>query len=151
MPTLLVIHHTASPTLDAMLESVLEGTGSEGIVGVDVVTRAALAAGPADVLAADGLVLGTPANIGYMSGALKVFFDSCYYPCLRETPGLPFGLYVHGNNDVTGAVRSVEVVASGLRWKRAAPVVEVVGELTGSGRAALHELGALMAATVMGA
>ena len=132
-----------------MLEEVLAGTRAEGIIGVEVVTRAALVAGPTDVLAADGLILGTPANVGYMSGALKVFFDNCYYPCLRETPGLPFGLYVHGNNDVAGAVRSVETLATGLRWKRAAPVVEVVGELTSSDRESLAELGGLMAATLM--
>ena len=149
MTTLLVVHHTASPSLDAMLEEVLAGTRAEGIIGVEVVTRAALVAGPTDVLAADGLILGTPANVGYMSGALKVFFDNCYYPCLRETPGLPFGLYVHGNNDVAGAVRSVETLATGLRWKRAAPVVEVVGELTSSDRESLAELGGLMAATLM--
>lgn len=149
VPTLLVVHHTASPTLEAMLEAVLAGAADEQIVGVDVVARAALAATPSDLLAADGVVLGTPANMGYMAGALKVFFDTCYYPCRRETAGLPFGLYVHGNDDVTGAVRSVDKLASGLGWTRAAEVVEVVGPLERADRERLYELGAVLAATLM--
>ncbi|MFP5219451.1 MAG: flavodoxin family protein [Actinomycetes bacterium] len=149
MPTLLVVHHTASPTLDEMLESVLLGARDDEIEGVDVVTAAALTASPAQVLAADGLVLGTPANMGYMSGAMKVFFDNAYYPCLREKRGLPYGLYVHGNNDVTGAVSSVERLAAGLGWRRAAPVVEVVGQPSAADFQRLRELGGVVAATLM--
>jgi multimeric flavodoxin WrbA len=149
VPTLLVVHHTASPTLDAMLEAVLAGARDDEIVGVEVVTAAALYAGPTDVFKADGLILGTPANVGYMSGALKVFFDNCYYPCLRETQGLPYGLYVHGNNDVTGAVRSVETLAAGLQWQRVAAPVEVIGSLEREDTARLRELGGVLAATLM--
>ncbi|CAO5163490.1 hypothetical protein FAIPA1_230059 [Frankia sp. AiPs1] len=84
MPTLLIVHHTPSPSMQAMLEAVLAGARDEAIEGVDVEVRPALAATPVDVLAADGYLLGTPANIGYMSGALKHFFDQVYYPCLLE-------------------------------------------------------------------
>src|SRR5690625_2601097 len=80
---LLVVHHTPSPGMDAMLESVLSGARHEDITGVDVVTEPALSATASDVLAADGILLGTPANIGYMSGALKHFFDQIYYLCLQ--------------------------------------------------------------------
>ena len=75
--------------------------------------RAALAATAVDVLAADGFVLGTPANIGYMSGALKHFFDSVYYPCLTAKIGAPYGVYVHGNNDTAGAMRGIESITKG--------------------------------------
>ena len=149
MTRLLVVHHTASPAMDAMLQDVLDGAADEAIVGVEVVTRAALAATSTDVLAADGVLLGTPANMGYMAGALKVFFDGCYYPCLRETPGLPYGLFVHGNNDVTGAVRSVEALATGLKWKAVVPPVTVVGAVQAEDRERLRELGGVGAATVM--
>lgn len=112
-------------------------------------TVAALRATPSDVLEADGLLLGTPANMGYMAGAMKVFFDGCYYPLLRETPGLPYGLWVHGNDDTTGAVRSVEKLADGLRWQRVVPPVTLTGPLDADGRAALRELSATVAASLL--
>ncbi|MDT4937292.1 MAG: hypothetical protein QOG80_963, partial [Pseudonocardiales bacterium] len=115
---LLVVHHTTSPALQELLDAAIEGTRAEGIEGVEVMVRAALAATVPDVLAADGFVLGTPANIGYMSGALKHFFDSVYYPTLTARIGAPYGLYVHGNNDTAGAVRAVESIAGGMGWKR---------------------------------
>ena len=75
MARLLIVHHTSSPSMQAMLEAVLAGAGHDDIEGVEVVTRPALTASAVDVLGADGYLLGTPANIGYMSGALKHFFD----------------------------------------------------------------------------
>ncbi len=111
-----------------------------------MVVRPALAATASDVLDADGYLLGTPANLGYMSGALKHFFDQIYYPCLDATVGRPYGLYVHGNNDTTGAVRAVEMVTTGLRWRLAQPVLSVIGDPAGADRDAAWELGAALAA-----
>ena len=105
MATLLIVHHTPSPAMAEMFDAVLRGATDPDITGVEVVRRPALGAGPADVLAADAILLGTPANIGYMSGALKHFFDLAYYPVLDATRGLPYGLYVHGNLGTEGAVR----------------------------------------------
>jgi NAD(P)H-dependent FMN reductase len=85
MPTLLIVHHTTSPPLHAMLDAVVSGATDRRIEGVEVVVRAALAATAVDALGADGYVLGTPANLGFMSGALKHFFDTVYYPCLEDT------------------------------------------------------------------
>src|SRR6476646_5900280 len=107
---LLVVHHTTSPGLQELLESVLEGTRAEGIEGVEVRVRPALTASVVEVLEADGFVLGTPANIGYLSGAMKHFFDGIYYPTMTAKPGAPYGLYVHGNNDKTGASRAAESI-----------------------------------------
>src|SRR5438309_7449628 len=114
MPTLLIVHHTASPSLHSMFEAVMSGATDDAIEGVEVVVRPALAATAVDVLAADGFLLGTPANIGYMSGALKHFFDAVYYPTLTAKIGAPYGLYVHGNNDTAGAVRGVESIVDGM-------------------------------------
>ena len=146
MPTLLIVHHTPSPNCQAMFEAVLAGATTPEIEDVRVVRRAALSATVSDVLAADGFLLGTPANLGYMSGALKHFFDQIYYPCLDETRGRPFGYYVHGGNDVTGAVRGIESITTGLGWRRAADPVTLTGEPDKTGVEACWELGATVAA-----
>lgn len=148
MPTLLVVHHTTSPALQALLDAAVEGTGADGIKGVEVRVRAALAATAIDVLDCDGFVLGTPANIGYMSGALKLFFDTVYYPTLTAKVGAPYGLYVHGNNDTVGAIRAVESIAKGLGWERVHEPVAVVGSPTKQATESVWELAATVAATL---
>jgi flavorubredoxin len=148
MPTLLIVHHTASPALQAMFEAAASGARTDEIEGVEVLVRPALTAGAADVLQADGYLLGTPANIGYMSGALKHFFDTIYYPCLEATARRPYGLYVHGASDTGGAVRAVESIATGLSWRPVRPAVSVTGPPGQADLDACWELGALLAAEV---
>jgi multimeric flavodoxin WrbA len=150
MRRLLIVHHTASPAMQAMLEAVLAGAGHEDIEDVEVVTRPALTAAAVDVLEADGYLLGTPANIGYMSGALKHFFDGIYYPCLDATRRRPYALYVHGASDTGGAVRAVEGIATGLAWRRARPPVSLIGPPDRAGLEACWELGATVAAELAG-
>jgi len=132
--------------MQEMFEAVLSGASTDEIAGVEVVVRPALTASAVEVLAADGYLLGTPANIGYMSGALKHFFDGIYYPCLEATVRRPYGLYVHGNSDTTGAVRAVESIATGLKWRRAWPAVTVIGAPSPEDIEACWELGATVAA-----
>lgn len=132
-----------------MFEQVVAGATTEEIEDVEVVRRAALEATPADALAADGYILGTPANLGMISGALKVFFDLVYYPCLDSTRGRPYGVYVHGNSDTTGATRQVETITTGLAWDKAAAPVEVTGEPSKADLDACWELGATVAAGLM--
>lgn len=145
-PTLLIVHHTTSPNLQAMFDAAHSGATDPGIEGVDVQTRPALGATAVDVIAADAFVLGTPANLGYISGALKHFFDQIYYPCLDATQGRPFALYVHGNSDTGGAQRAVESITTGLGWRRAHETVTVVGEPSREDLEACWDLGATLAA-----
>lgn len=147
--TLLVVHHTPSPSTRELLEAVLAGARDDDVEGVDVVVRPALAATIPDMLDADGYLFGTTANFGYMSGALKHFFDTVYYPSLDHVAGRPFGLYVHGNNDVVGAVSAVEKLATGLSLAKAADVLEVTGAVDAAVRERAYELGGTLAATLM--
>jgi NAD(P)H-dependent FMN reductase len=146
MPHLLVVHHTPSPTLQAMLEAVREGVAL--VDDVELSVRPALSTGAADVLAADGVLLGTPANIGYMSGALKHFFDTVYYPCLDATPGLPYGVYVHGNDDTAGALSSIQRITGALRWRQVAAPLSLTGALGPADLEACRELAATVAVSL---
>lgn len=150
MKRLLIVHHTTSPTLQAMFEAARDGASTDEVEGVEVTCRAALAATATDVLQADGCLLGTPVNIGYISGALKHFFDQIYYPCLESTTGLPFAAYLHGNNDATGALRAVEAITTGLGWRAVGRPLVVTGEPARPDLEACWELGATLAATLSG-
>lgn len=160
MPRLLVVHHSPTRSVRRLTDAALAGTRDEEVEGVEVVAREALEAQAADVLAADGLLLATPANFGYMSGALKHFFDTVFLDvggALGEDGGAgpaagggrtPYGLLVHGRYDATGAVRSVQTIVQALPWRQAAPVLEVLGEVGEPEEAAAYELGATLAALV---
>jgi multimeric flavodoxin WrbA len=110
--------------------------------------RPALTAAAVEALEADGYLLGTPANIGYISGAMKHFFDTVYYPCLEATVGRPFAAWVHGNLDSTGAVRAVESITTGLKWRAVAPVLTLSGAPDAAAREQLHDLAATLTATL---
>ena len=166
MPRLLVVHHSPTPTVQALTDAVLAGAQDDAIEGVEVVVREALAARADDVLAADGFLLGTTANFGYMSGALKHFFDTIFLEAggalsdsgsadsgsADGTAGAtgggkrPYGLWVHGRYDTTGAVRSVQSIVGALPWRQAAPVLEVLGDVGDGERESAYELGGTLAA-----
>jgi multimeric flavodoxin WrbA len=149
VPRLLIVHHTPSPALQAMLEAVVSGARDPQLSGIDVAVLPALAATVSDVLAADGFVLGTPANIGYMSGALKHFFDQVYYPCLQAKIGAPYGLYVHGASDTTGAVRAVAAIAKGMGWAEVVSPVVSTGPVGKDIGRSCYDLGATVAANLL--
>lgn len=149
MPTLLVIHHTPSPPTRLLLEEVLAGAADPDLASVTVIAKPALVTTAVDVLEADGYVLGTPANFGYMSGALKHMFDTVYYPVLGATEGRPFGLWVHGNDDTAGAIASVTRLTSGLGWKPVAPPLTVTSTADTAVRSAARELGATVAVNLL--
>lgn len=159
MPRLLIVHHSPTAATRALTDAVIRGAHDDAIAGVEVVVRPALEATAQDVLASDGYLLGTSANFGYMSGALKHFFDVNFLQVggALESDGAagesagpthrrPYGLYVHGRYDTTGAVRSVQSIIGALGWRQAAEVLEVLGEVDETAREAAYELGGTLAA-----
>jgi len=143
---LLIVFHSRSGGTQALADAVIAGATSDEIEGVEVRVRRAFDASVDDVHWADGVILGTPENFGYMSGALKDFFERIYYALLDETPGLPYALFVKGGHDGEGAIRSVERIVTGLRWKAAQPPLLVVGALDDAALERCHELGLTLAA-----
>ena len=148
--TLLIIHHTPSPHCQEMFEAVVAGATDPEIEGVEVVRRPALTVAPVEMLAADGYVLGSPANLGYMSGALKHAFDQSYYQLLDSTRGRPFGVYLHGNEGTEGAQRGLDAITTGLGWVKVAEPVSVSGKPSTAEVDACYNLGATVAAHLMG-
>jgi NAD(P)H-dependent FMN reductase len=150
MPTVLLVHHTTSPALQELLEAAIQGASTDELDGVELIVRPALGATVSDVLSADGFVLGTPVNIGYISGALKHFFDQIYYPTLQAKEGAPYGAYLHGNNDAAGAIRAIESITAGLSWAKAAAPVISTGPIDKAIREQVWEMAATVAAHTAG-
>lgn len=150
MARLLIIHHTPSPHCQEMFEAVVAGATDPEIEGVEVLRRPALTVAAAEMLDADGYVLGTPANLGYISGALKHAFDTSYYQILDATQGRPFGLWLHGNEGTEGAQRAVDGITAGLGWVKASDTVVVAGKPSKDDLEACWNLGGTVAAHLMG-
>jgi len=144
--TLLIVAHAPSPNTVRLRDAVVSGARSPDITGVTVRALTPFEAQPADVRAAGAVILGTPENLGYMSGALKDFFDRIYYPCLEETQGLPCALYVRAGHDGTGTRRAVESILTGLRWRLVQAPLICRGDWDEAFAEDCEELGAAMAA-----
>lgn len=149
MSLLLVVHHSPTPLLRSLTDAVLAGARADGIEGVAVKPVAALDVSIEDFLTSDGYLLGTPANFGYMSGALKHAFDSTYDDLRGRVDRRPFSFWIHGRSDTTGARRSIESVTTGLSWRLAAEPVELLRGVSDADREQLHDLGGTMAALLM--
>jgi len=142
----LIVAHIPSPNTRVLRDAVVRGASSEDIDGIDVRAMTPFEAGPEDVMASDAIILGTTENLGYMSGALKDFFDRTYYPVLEEKQGLPYALYIRAGMDGTGTRRSVETIITGLRWKEVQPPLICRGDYSPDFETQCETLGLAMAA-----
>ncbi len=143
---LLIVYHSQSGTTSKMAEAVIKGAKHPDIEGVEVRVRDALEALPDDVLWADGFILGTPENFGYMSGAMKYFLDRVYYACEDKVGGIPYGLFVRAGNDGTGAISSITRILTGLSVKQVQEPVLIAGDFDESRLTECEELGMTLAA-----
>tara|TARA_Y100001968_G_scaffold324171_1_gene363004 strand:+ start:842 stop:1249 length:408 start_codon:yes stop_codon:yes gene_type:complete len=128
------------------MKAVVAGANSPNISGVNAIAKNPFDATSEDVMAANGIILGTTENLGYMSGALKDFFDRIYYPCLEKKQGTPYALYIRAGHDGTGTRRGVEAIVTGLRWKGVQEPLILKGDWQDSFVGSCEELGMAMAA-----
>lgn len=145
---LLIVAHNPSPNTQKLVEATLRGARHEDITGVEVRFVPPLQAQPDDVLWADAIILGTTENFGYMSGALKDFFDRIFYPCLEHTEAMPFAVYIRAGLDGTGTRIAIEKITAGLKWKAVQESIILHGEYREEFEAQCEELGMLMAASL---
>ena len=140
---LLIVYHSQTGHTRAMARAVTRG--ARRVVDVETRLKMALRAGLDDLLWAHGLLLGTPENFGYMSGAMKNFLDRTYYPAQGKVGGLPYAVFISAGNDGTNAVREIERIATGYGWRAVAPAHIARGEIQPADLEACEALGAAMA------
>ena len=143
---LLIVAHAPSDNTRILRDAVARGAAHDDIDGVDVQVLSPFDAGPDDVRSAQAVILGTTENLGYMSGALKDFFDRIYYPCLEQTQGRPYCLFIRAGHDGTGTRRGVETIVTGLRWRAVQEPIILRGDWREDFVGQCHDLGAAMAA-----
>lgn len=143
---LLIIAHVPSPNTVRLRDAAVRGASSPEVAGIEVVSKTPFEAGVEDLLACDGIILGTTENLGYMSGALKDFFDRTYYGVIEESQGLPLGVYIRAGLDGTGTRRAIESITGGLRWKLVQEPMILHGQWQDGFVAQVEELGLAMAA-----
>ena len=145
---LLIVAHDPSPNTRKLVEATLRGATHQDIDNVEVKHIAPLQANADDVLWADAIILGTTENFGYMSGALKDFFDRIYYPCLEHTEAMPFAVYIRAGLDGTGTRIAIGKITTGLKWKPVQETMTLHGEYQPEFESQCEQLGMLMAASL---
>ncbi len=146
MRHVLVVFHSQGGSLERMADAVVRG--AQRVEEVEVRVRRALEADLDDLLWADAVLFGTPENFGYMSGALKDFFDRTFYPAQGRVRQLPYAVFVKAGNDGTGAVTSIERIARGYPLKKVAEPLVVRGDISPNDLTRCEELGETIAAGV---
>lgn len=134
---ILVVHHSPTEKAQKLAETVLQAARSAadevnaelGEPTVRVLERQALEPDVEELRGAAAVILGTTANFGYISGALKHYFDTVYVPVLEEKKATPTSWWIRGGYDTTGAEKAIRSILTGLEWETAAEPVEFTGDI----------------------
>lgn len=113
MTELLIVWHSRTGGSRQMAEAAFAAAKAECITTLkpaDDVT-------PDDLLRADGYIFCAPENLAALSGAMKEFFDRCYYAVLGRIEGRPYALMICAGSDGAGAVRQAARIAQGWRLR----------------------------------
>ena len=146
MKHLLIVYHSQSCRTEALAHAVWRGASIDDIDEVEVRLKLAGEAGVCDLLWANALILGTPENFGYMSGAMKDFLDRTFYPVQKKVDGLPYAMFISAGNDGTGAVRAIRRIGNGYPLREVQDPIIVRGDPDAEALASCEELGMAIAA-----
>lgn len=142
---LLIIAHAPSPNTQALL-AVMAAAHQTSAVTLSI--KSPFDTHSADVLHTNAVILFTPENLGYMSGALKDFFDRTYYDVLEQKQGLPVAAIVRAGSDGTGTVRALQTITTGLKWRWVQEPLVLKGDYQTRFEAQVAELSLAMAAAL---
>ncbi|KCZ59879.1 flavodoxin family protein [Hyphomonas atlantica] len=117
MTKLLIIYHSRTGGTRQMAEAAADAAGAE----TDTLLKRAEDTGPEDLLSADGYLFAAPENLAALSGAMKEFFDRCYYPVLGKIEGRAYGLMICAGSDGENAAKQAARIATGWRLKQVQP------------------------------
>lgn len=129
-----------------MADAVYDGATDDALEDTHVVMKQALEADATDLLAADGLILGTPENFGYMSGGMKDFLDRTFYEVEGKLKPLPCGIFISAGNDGSGALTAIRRIGKGYPFVEVQEPIVVKGEATSEEIESCRELGMALAA-----
>lgn len=146
---MLVVYHSKTGHTERLINAGESGINDPEVDRVDLKCLRAKDADADDLLWSDGLILGTPENFGYMSGAMKDFFDRTFYEVEGKLSPLPYALVIGAGNDGTGAVRAIKRIANGYPFIEVqAPIISTLssGAPTPQALTQCKELGMVFAA-----
>jgi multimeric flavodoxin WrbA len=146
MKHLLIVYHTQTGNTLKLAQAACNGARSELVSDVETRLLQAAEAGPEDLLWADGLLLATPENFGYMSGAMKDFLDRTFYPVEGKILPLPYTVLISAGNDGTGALRAIRRIAGGYPFTEVQEPLIAQGTITETHLRCAEELGLTLAA-----
>lgn len=140
-PYLLVVHHSPTDKLRGITDIVLHAARAAAAeanatlppeLQLEVRERNALEPDTGELLAASALVFGTTANFGYISGALKHYFDSTFMRTTQDdrytAHTVPCSWWIRGGYDTTGAEKAMDSITTGYGWRRAVDPVCFTGD-----------------------
>lgn len=148
---LLIIAHMPSENTRVLGSALLLGASNNALVNVEVKLLSPFECDSEQVLNCDAIILFTTENFGYMSGALKDFFERIYYPCLadpKRNEGKPFALVIRAGLDGTGTDVAVHKITTGLKWKEVQPTMICKGDFVLSFTDQCNEFGLTIAASL---
>jgi len=146
LKNLLIVYHTQTDNTGRLARAVLKGATNELVTEIETRFLKARDAQPADLLWADGLLLGTPENFGYMSGGMKDFLDRTFYAVEGKILSLPYAVFISAGNDGTGALRAIRRISNGYPFKEVQEPLIAQGEITQAHLERCEELGLTLAA-----
>ena len=113
MTQLVIVYHSRTGGSRQMAEAAYHAASAE----TETRLLTADEATPDDLLNASGYLFCAPENLAALSGAMKEFFDRCYYPLLGRIEGRAYAQMICAGSDGTNAARQLARIATGWRLR----------------------------------